>query len=143
MLTIALIDRFPIVLMGTKLTIKKSLQGVRILAANDIFSFQAQNPDCKPDIFIVGIAREVVVDPFHLIPAIKKVFKCPVIVYDDLPANQICIKYFSAGASGYVSKCSPASELIKCINEIRKNKIYMTIEALHSMIENIPAGFTY
>jgi DNA-binding NarL/FixJ family response regulator len=135
MFTIAFIDKFPIVRKGAEIMLAESFPESEILTSADVADFLVQYPASKPDVFILSVNSGSVINPFMLIPFIKHLFNCPVIIYDDTQVDQLCLKYFSAGASGYVSMNSPESELIECIRAVRLKKSYASANAMEVILK--------
>ena len=134
MLTIALIDKFPILRKGLSLYLKGNYEGVTVLSSESADIFSRQYPDKDPDLIILGINQHPSSGETENIEAVKKWnVNGKVIVYDEKPDSGMISSYLKAGIDGYVSKQNPISELDDCIQIVLNGERYICLEVLDSL----------
>lgn len=140
MLTIVVINAQPILRKGLSLVLKNHFSDAVILETESISSFSTEHPDVKPDLFIIGQTGNNESNDLKLIVSLKKTFSDgKVVIYEGDQTN--IINYFKVGIQGYVSKQAEVEELISCINDVLKGKVFLSHEAMiQFLVKDSPAS---
>ena len=134
MLTIALIDKFPILRKGLSLYLEGNYEGVTVLSSESAEIFPTQYPDQNPDLIILGINQHPSSGETENIETVKKWnLNGKVIIYDEKPDPTMIADYLKAEVDGYVSKQNPISELDDCIQAVLNGKRYICPQVLDSV----------
>ncbi|TDE11546.1 response regulator [Dyadobacter psychrotolerans] len=134
MLTIALIDKFPILRKGLSLYLEEHYEGVTVLSCESAEIFSTQYPGQNPDLVILGINQHPSSGETENIGTVKKWnVNGKVIVYDEKADPTMIADYLKAEVNGYVSKQNPISELDECIQAVLKGKRYICPQVLDSV----------
>ena len=135
MITIAIIDRYPIFRVGLELFIKKNADEISILTSNSLDHFIQFNFTENPDLIILGNTVEAPNIQCSLIIRLKQKNKLTrVIVYDDNPDFIKVSHYFKSGVTGYLTKASDMSELLRCMVDVQNGKTYISNEILEVLL---------
>ena len=125
MIRILLVDDHPVVRHGIRQILIDGLKSVVVGEANDVASAAAQIRTDSWDVVVLDLTlpgasgldllKEIRGERPHL----------PVLVLSMHPAAQFARRVLAAGASGYLTKDSAATELIQAIDEIRRGRLYV------------------
>lgn len=140
MLTIGIIDEYPVLRMGLNVVLKKEFDGVVILESTGIKAFFQHFPEELPDIIIVG---DSVVKRIKLIGCLQNWYKhSKIVIYDEERLNMII--YLQAGANGFIGKHAPISELVTGIKCVLDGKVYLNqdivVELLMGLSLNVKSS---
>ena len=131
MISIALIDKFPILRIGLSMHLKKYFKEITIWEMENTADFQASYLDVDPDIIIIGInLYSTAQSTENINTLLNENPKSRIIVYDEKPDATLLNDYFRNGVAGYLSKQNRLSELIECIEVVTTGKIYICKELL-------------
>ena len=84
MLTIIIIDKYPILRQGLDFFLKDHFKEARILDSDSIINFQKLHPDQSPDIIILGIDENPVTPTLDFVEMSKNWYpKSNIIIFDD------------------------------------------------------------
>ena len=130
MMTIALIDKFPMLRKGVEYILKDQFYGAVILESSTISTFLKTYPGQNPDLIIMGISQNnSAAKNISFIKLIKKRrIMAPLIVYDELPDFPMVLHYLNAGVNGYLSKRSTINELNECLQTVLGGSRYVSSE---------------
>ena len=133
MLTIALIDKFPLLRKGVEYILKDQFYGAVILESSTISTFLKMYPGLNPDLIIMGISQNnSAAKNMSFIRLIKKSrMMAPLIVYDELPDFPMVLHYLNAGVNGYLSKRSTINELNECLQTVLGGSRYVSSEGFN------------
>jgi DNA-binding NarL/FixJ family response regulator len=125
MIRILLVDDHPVVRHGIRQILIDGLKAVVVGEANDVASASAQIRTDAWDVVVLDLTlpgasgldllKEIRAERPHL----------PVLVLSMHPAAQFARRVLAAGASGYLTKDSAATELVQAIDEIRRGRLYV------------------
>jgi DNA-binding NarL/FixJ family response regulator len=91
----------------------------------------------KPDVVIVDISLEGMLDGLKLTKAIKAKYpEMSVLVLSMHDETMYAHKALSAGANGYIMKEKSSDELVNAIHEVLKGEIYVSEAVKKSMLHN-------
>ena len=131
MLTIALIDKHPILRLGLSFCLKKHFIEVIVKEGNDIIEYNELHPAAAPNLIIQGINENPKESNFHTVERIKGYHpKTPIIIYDENPMNFKKMPYLESGINGYVLKQNDVGELLACIDAVLNGKYYISPQLL-------------
>jgi two-component system invasion response regulator UvrY len=125
MIRILLVDDHPVVRHGIRQILTDGLHGVQIDEASDAAGALVKIRAASWDILVLDITLPGV-SGLDLLKDVRREFPVlPVLVLSVHPASQFARRVLAAGASGYLSKESAATELIHAIETIRRGKPYL------------------
>ncbi len=129
MITIALVDKHPVMRIGLIALLKDNFNDILILESSCMTSFLKTN--AKSDVTILGINPDSNAGNLRFLNKLEdtNVFG-PIIVYDDEPRPYLAISFLKAGVMGYLSKQNNESELIECITDVLIGIRYLCKEIL-------------
>ena len=130
MITIALIDKFPMLRKGIEYILKDQFCGATILESNTISTFFKTYPGQHPDLIIMGISQNnSAAKNISFIKLIKRRrVSAALVVYDELPDFPMVLHYLNAGVNGYISKRSTVNELNECLKIVLQGDRYVSNE---------------
>ncbi|KAA0993508.1 response regulator [Dyadobacter aurulentus] len=119
MLTIGIIDPFPIMLTGLSMLITSQYKGARFLTARTLVKFKRNQPPEEPFIIILSVSNSILNNRLNSVKTCKEAFPASkIIVYDYTSCHEDCASYFMAGADGYLGGQDDKQRLIACIESI-------------------------
>jgi len=128
MLTIAIIDKYPMIRKGLKYYFHDHFDEVNVLEADSVTSFRNLYPFQNPDLTILGSNNHSDTKSMDLINQLKKLYSgSKIIIYDEQsntdPTNiSRDLLYLTAGVNGYLSKQSSAVQMMNCVKMVLKTK---------------------
>jgi two-component system invasion response regulator UvrY len=125
MIRILLVDDHPVVRHGIRQILTDGLHGVQIDEATDASGALAKIRAATWDIVVLDITLPGASGLDLLKEVRREQPALPVLVLSVHPASQFARRVLAAGASGYLSKESAATELIHAIDAIRRGKPYL------------------
>lgn len=132
MLTIALIDRQPIMRFGLICYLKNYYKEINIIEADDIVSCFQLYPEQLPQLIIWGIHEEVKEANFGMLNKTQNLYpETAVIIYDDRLINFNILYYSSSLVDGYLLKQNDPEELIVCVNKVLTGKKYISQDLIN------------
>lgn len=132
MLTIALIDRQPIMRFGLTCYLKNYYSEINILEADDIISCFQSYPEQLPDLIIWGTHEEKLDGNFTMLGKTQNLYpKTAIVLYDDRLINFNILYYSPALVDGYLLKQNDPDELIVCVNKVLNGKKYISQELIN------------
>lgn len=134
MITIGLIDKYPVAKSGIAVLLSLHFPNACLLVADNTSELEMLNDKSRPDLIILGLNEH------HLHGSIKLVRECrrhfpavSMIAYDQNYYQNSSYSYFKLGVKGQVLKQSPVDELITCIRTVLKGKKYLS-PLLHEIV---------
>lgn len=131
MVTIAVIDKYPLLRKWVGYTLSSQFQKSSVLESTSVHAFLKAYPNCQPQLIILGMRKySSIAQSKNFIKLIKsKIPSASLIVYDEGSSDELTIlNYVDAGANGYLSKQNSVEELKKCIQTVMKGKRYINKE---------------
>lgn len=128
MLTIAIIDKYPMIRKGLKYYFHDHFDEVNVLEADSVTSLRKLYPLQNPDLTILGSNNNSNTASIDLINQLKKWYSgSKIIVYDEQsntdPTNiSRDLQYLTTGVNGYLSKQSSAAHMMECVTMVLKTK---------------------
>ena len=137
MITIAIIDKHPILRTGLSIFLKDLISDIRILETDSINTFQQSCPDTSPDLIILGNTINSGTKELDSVYNLKKAYGIEtVIVLSDSNDKNTIIHYLKAGVKGFILKEATITELTACVTHVLNGKRYLCNEAVEVLIEN-------
>lgn len=128
MIRILLVDDHPVVRYGIRQILTDGLHGVEIDEASDSPGALAKIRAASWDIVVLDITLPGA-SGLDLLKEVRREYpSLPVLILSVHPASQFARRVLAAGASGYLSKESAATELIHAIEAIRRGRPYTGVE---------------
>ena len=135
-MTIALIDKHPILRTGLVFFLKDHFNEATILESDSITTFNESYKDQKPELIILGISQDSSANNLSFINLVKKKYpKSSIVLYDEKPGTSMVFHYLKAGVKGYLSKQNNLTELIDCITDVLKGKRYICNDVLEIILD--------
>lgn len=123
MITVALIDKYPILRLGLIFCLKKHFGNASFQEANNIVDYKHLHFKKFPDIIIQGINEDPSDLDFVIVGKIPEFFPTvPIIIYDEKPSLFNKIPSLQSGTNGYVLKQNSLQELISCMENLLEGK---------------------
>lgn len=125
MIRILLVDDHPVVRQGIRQILLEGVKSVLIGEASDVADASARLQADVWDLVVLDLTlpRASGLDLLKEIRRNRPTL--PVLVLSMHPASQFARRVLAAGASGYLTKDSAATELITAIEQIRRGKMYL------------------
>jgi len=125
MLRILLVDDHPVVRHGIRQILVEGLKAVTVGEANDVPSASASIRSSPWDVVVLDVTLPGA-SGLDLLKEIRQLRpSLPVLVLSMHPASQFARRVLAAGAWGYLTKDSAATELVQAIDQIRRGRIYL------------------
>ena len=125
MIRILLVDDHPVVRQGIRQIVLDGLKMVSLGEASDVTSALAR---IRADVWDV-VVLDLTLPGASGLDLLKEIRRerptLPVLVLSMHPAAQFARRVLSAGASGYLTKDSAATELVTAIEQIRRGRMYL------------------
>lgn len=138
MITIAIIDKYPITRAGLEALIRNSLGEITIIEFNNFNHFNEFNANNNTDFLIVGNTGESVNNQCDLIMGFKlKNVLSKVIIYDEFPDFSKVSTYFKFGINAFLTKQLDDGELLKCFSEVESGRNYINNEILEVLLPKL------
>src|SRR5882724_5359372 len=125
MIRILLVDDHPVVRHGIRQILFEGLNEVVVGEAGDVATASEQIRKDVWDIVVLDLTLPGASGLDLLKEIRRKRPALPVLVLSMHPASQFARRVLSAGASGYLTKDSAATELVKAIEQIRRGRMYL------------------
>jgi two-component system invasion response regulator UvrY len=125
MIRILLVDDHPVVRQGIRQIVLDGLKAVSVGEASDVPSALARIRTDAWDLVVLDLTLPGASGLDLLKEIRRKRPALPVLVLSMHPASQFARRVLSAGASGYLTKDSAATELVKAIEQIRRGRMYL------------------
>jgi two-component system, NarL family, invasion response regulator UvrY len=124
MIRILLVDDHPVVRHGIRQILTDGLHGVQIDEASDSPGALAKIRAASWDIVVLDITLPGA-SGLDMLKEVRREYpSLPVLILSVHPAAQFARRVLAAGASGYLSKESAATELVHAIEAIRRGRPY-------------------
>jgi two-component system response regulator EvgA len=136
MISITLIDKFPILRVGIIMYLKQFFSDITIWELDNISELNTAHTPADPDIIIIGInlyPSDSCMDYIHTI--IKENPNSRMIIYDEKPDAVLLNDYLKSGVAGYLSKQDELTELTECIKVVMNGNRYVCKELVNEMQE--------
>lgn len=138
MLSIIILDNYPILRFGINSLLKnhfKQVQITEIPAVNNIPQFEYK---AKPDLIILGINDNTIKKDLKLFYEVKHFFPTtPIIIYDEIIYDFKTLPYLEFGIEGYLLKQNNPSELLRAIEIVLSGNRYIC----NAVLQNLFNGF--
>ncbi|GLU53497.1 response regulator transcription factor [Dyadobacter frigoris] len=129
MITIALVDKHPVMRIGLIALLKDNFNDILILESSCMSSFLKTK--AQTDVTILGISPDSDAGNLRFLNKLKdKDAFGPIIVYDEEPRPYLAVSFLRSGVMGYLSKQNDESELIDCISKVLNGNRYVCKEIL-------------
>lgn len=137
MITIALIDKHPILRTGLSIFLRKLFYDIIILESENISAFYQSYPDKNLDLIILGNIMNTSTKELDFIYELKKGYRIETVIVLAESTDRITIThYLKAGVKGYILKQATIAELTICVNNVLNGKRFLCNEAIEVLIEN-------
>jgi two-component system, NarL family, invasion response regulator UvrY len=122
---ILLVDDHPVVRHGIRQILIDGLKAVTVGEANDVATASARLRSDVWDVVVLDLTLPGA-SGLDLLKEIRRERPAlPVLVLSMHPAAQFARRVLSAGASGYLTKDSAATDLVDAIEQIRRGRMYL------------------
>lgn len=129
MIRILLVDDHPVVRHGIRQILVDGLKAVTVGEASDVPTASAR---LRSDVWDV-VVLDLTLPGASGLDLLKEIRRerpgLPVLVLSMHPAAQFARRVLSAGASGYLTKDSAATDLVDAIEQIRRGRMYLGSQA--------------
>ncbi|MCF0057009.1 hypothetical protein [Dyadobacter sp. CY356] len=134
MLSIIILDNYPILRFGIAKLLKehfKDVQLTEISVIDDIPKFH--NTIC-PDLIVLGINDNTKKKDLKLYQEVKMFFpSTPTIVYDEIIYDFQTLPYLESGIEGYLLKQNKPAELLRSVEIVLSGKRYICNDVLQNL----------
>ncbi len=135
--SLTIIDKHQIIRAGLEVLIKKNFMDVMIKGFDSFHQLKRESLVKKSDLYIVGHTEDWPNDQDRLIMELKIYNpQAKIVFFDDNLDQARLTRYYKAGVTGFIGKLSDTTELLKCINEVRIGKKYISNEILQMLLPN-------
>lgn len=125
MIRILLVDDHPVVRQGIRQILLDGLKAVTLGEASDVATASASIRTDAWDLVVLDLTLPGA-SGLDLLKEIRRERPAlPVLVLSMHPASQFARRVLAAGASGYLTKDSAATELVDAIEQIRRGRLYI------------------
>ena len=125
MIRILLVDDHPVVRQGIRQILVDGLKSVSIGEASDVPTASARIRTDAWDLVVLDLTLPGA-SGLDLLKEIKRERPTlPVLVLSMHPASQFARRVLGAGAWGYLTKDSAATELVNAVEQVRRGKMYL------------------
>jgi two-component system invasion response regulator UvrY len=125
MIRILLVDDHPVVRHGIRQILIDGMKAVSVGEANDVPTASASIRTDAWDVVVLDLTLPGA-SGLDLLKEIRRERpNLPVLVLSMHPAAQFARRVLAAGASGYLTKDSAATDLIQAIDDIRRGRLYV------------------
>lgn len=125
MIRILLVDDHPVVRHGIRQILLEGLKDVTVGEASDVPTAAAQIRSAIWDVVVLDLTLPGA-SGLELLKEIRRDRpSLPVLVLSMHPATQFARRVLAAGASGYLTKDSAATDLVDAIEQIRRGRLYL------------------
>ncbi|TDE08394.1 LuxR C-terminal-related transcriptional regulator [Dyadobacter psychrotolerans] len=119
MVTLAIIDPFPVVRLGVRIIISQNFKDINILDVDSFLLLSTLHPKTIPDIIIIGLGTERTLFYVKIIHDIRVRFPYTrIIVIDRCIQVQQVKRYMEAGVIGFVSLQTDVGCLVACFERV-------------------------
>ena len=137
-MTIAIIDKYPIVQSGIQLVLKAHIGITNILVSDGVATFYQKYKNEKPELIIISLSQQQGVSHFQTLGFLKQFYPLsPAILYDEPVETSIAHKYFQLGITGYVAKTDALTELIICAQKVINGGCYISTDVTNAFVQDI------
>lgn len=123
-MTIALIDRQPLLLSGLSLFLRTQFEDLTLLQADSIHTLHSL-PVQWPDLFIMGFGQNTDADNLDFLSRARRRHKVKTIAFDESPDAVRAKNYLQTGVNGYLSKQNNLLEFAECVKQVLKGESYV------------------
>jgi DNA-binding NarL/FixJ family response regulator len=125
MIRILLVDDHPVVRRGIRQILIEGMKSVSVGEASDVATASAQIRTDAWDVVVLDLTLPGA-SGLDLLKEIRRERPAlPVLILSMHPAAQFAQRVLAAGASGYLTKDSAATELVDAIEQIRRGRLYL------------------
>jgi DNA-binding NarL/FixJ family response regulator len=125
MIRILLVDDHPVVRHGIRQILLDGLKSVVVGEASDVATASARIGADVWDLVVLDLTMPGA-SGLDLLKEIRRERpSLPVLVLSMHPASQFARRVLAAGASGYLTKDSAATELVNAVEQIRRGRMYL------------------
>lgn len=136
MLTIGIIDPFPIMRTGLSVLLSTHYEEARLILAPNLEEFPKIQQAEQPFIVILGISENAKENRLISVRKCKKVFPtAKLVIYDYDLVQEMIFSYFMVGIDGYLLKQHSECQLIACIESIIAGKPFLSPELLEDFVQ--------
>jgi two-component system, NarL family, invasion response regulator UvrY len=122
---ILLVDDHPVVRQGIRQILLDGIKAVSLGEASDVATASAR---IRADVWDL-VVLDLTLPGASGLDLLKEIRRdrpaLPVLVLSMHPASQFARRVLAAGASGYLTKDSAATELVTAVEQIRRGKVYL------------------
>jgi DNA-binding NarL/FixJ family response regulator len=136
MLTIGIIDPFPIVRTGLSVLINTHYENAKLVMAQSLAEFQMMQLVEEPFIVIFGISENAKESRLISVRKCKKILpNAKIVIYDYNLVQEMIFSYFMVGIDGYLLKQHSEHQLIACMESIISGKPFLSPELLEDFVQ--------
>jgi DNA-binding NarL/FixJ family response regulator len=143
MLTVCIIDSFPVARQGISVLLHKHFAPVQLILATSILDLNLLDKPITPHLIILGINDPETSDHLNG-QSVKTLLDCktqfssvPLVVFEDTCTTGNISSYFRLGVKGHLLKKCLESEFVKCIERVLAGKYYLSPDLhVRSLFEN-------
>ena len=138
-MTIAIIDKYPILRQGLTYLLKGHFADLTVIELENGSTKEYDHPSKGIDLVIMGLSQPKQAGNLAVINDAKRGYPlAKLIAYDETPDPSMVLKYFSAGVNGYLSKQAPIQKLVDCIDDVLERKRYISQEIMDLVLDWYP-----
>lgn len=136
MLTIGIIDPFPIMRTGLSVLLNIHYEEAKLFQARSLDEFPQMQQADLPSVIILGISENAKENRLISVRKCKKAFPAAkIVVYDYDLVQEMIFSYFMVGIDGYLLKQHSEQQLITCIESIIGGKPFLSPELLDDFVQ--------
>ncbi|KAA0990060.1 response regulator transcription factor [Dyadobacter aurulentus] len=136
MLTIGIIDPFPIMRTGLSVLLNTHYEDARLFQSRSLEEFPQMQQADLPFVVILGISENAKENRLISVRKCKKAFPtAKIVVYDYDLVQEMIFSYFMVGIDGYLLKQHSEHQLITCIESIIGGKPFLSPELLDDFVQ--------
>lgn len=133
MITIGLIDNYPVAQHGISVLLSLYFTDALLIKAKNTSEFSRLNKTLLPDIILLGVNDDSISGSIRTVSECRWRFPAvALIVYDQNYYPDSSSLFFKLGVKGHIQKSSSVNELMACIEAVLEGKQYLSTELDHT-----------
>lgn len=138
MLSVGLIDKFPVIATGLNAILRDKFEGVTIHTQNNFEDFHQIFKNENLDVIVLSFSERTIDLKFHIIRKCITLFPAvPIILLGEKLTTSEVVSILKAGAKGYVPKQDNLSEIVDCIDAVSKGRHYVNSSIGEEMLNEL------
>jgi DNA-binding NarL/FixJ family response regulator len=123
MLSVGLIDKYPIIATGLNIVLRDRFEDVIIHTQSNFENFHQLFKKEKLHVLVLGFYERTIELSHHIIQKCRKYFPdIPIIIFGEKVIPSQILMALKIGAKGYVSKQDDLNEITDCIESVTKGR---------------------